>query len=1674
MKRQTLNVLSKWLTLLGLFLFAVSSFAINGKTTYQAKIIKPDGHPLESASVNFRFTVLDQSGSCAMYIEDYAAINMTDTGGLISFPLGTGARAFPTSGTAQTFQNTFDNSITSFACQTMGIYNSNSTDTRKIVMQFNDGGGWQTLPAMSINAVPYAMFATRSDNSRLLNNKTDTAFVEYSTIPTCTASQALQYTGANFVCVAAGGSGGVTSGDITTALGYTPADASTLSASYTTQADFSVVSGAVNAMVTSVLNLSTSVGAITSSQWSSSGTNIFYDTGYIGIGTANPQYPLHVIKSATGFDAGVAMSFDGYVGSGNPYTGIIVRAARGTAASPTAILNGDGIGIFGIRAYGVTKFADTTTANITALATENFTDTSMGTALRFMTTPNSSTASVERMRINHDGNIGVGVSAPVTKLDVSGGVRISMETATCAASFAGTLRYNSGLVEYCNGSSWSAFGVAGAGITLFNGSSSGTQTFVTGITGTNFNITTNNGVHSFNIPLAATGSVTAGLLSNVDYVSFSNKVNATSAAIISALGYTPANNAASGTYAVKSNNLSDLTSATVARSNLGLGSIALLNSVDLSGSQATGTLAAARLPAFSGDATSSSGSAVLTLASVGSGVTSGSQYTKVTVDGKGRVTSGAQLSVTDVTTALGYTPASTSASTQWITSGTTINYSTGNVGIGNSSPQSALSIGSSLGSGYALTANSTSAYGMVVQTSEAVAGNNAAFWVRTSADSGATNSTLLRVQNNGKVGLGVSAPTASLHLTSGSTIATTAPLKFTSGSLMTAPEAGAIEFDGTYLYLTDGANSRKAILTDTGGNYAVSHLTSSGNITFTPNSSVVVSSTTNSTSSNTGAFIVKGGMGVGADLNVAGIISGSSIVKASGYRANQGVPNNSDNSTNGYAFGLDGDTGLFSPGAGGANGVVAIYNNNVETMRINPGAVGIGTSSPSAVLQIATATQNIDRIRLTGQEFYQAANSDDVNGVSLLLGANRSGNRQLWIADSSQLTPNTSNTVIRINPNSRDISAFATDGVTSKTLSLNASGGFVGIGNVSPVAPLTVGNSTDRRGYVQLRNDGSSGPVLQLYNTLSGGRTYNIYSGFSASGTFDIADLTAGNISRLTITASGHVGVGTVTPQRKLHVSSASSSDGLLLDNGTSDSSNLIFHDSTQGVSGVTWNLDSTNGAFRIFTEPITSVDPLIATNGSERLTILPSGEVGIGTTNPVDKLHVFGVSTVTSGTGNLSMIPDFGGAAYIQSYQGVGVFRPLKIDGLGVSFDAKGSNFGFISGNVGIGTTGPAAALHLVTQNTASPAVVIDTDADVGDQAFKIRSSGDGGAGLTDANTKFIVMGSGNVGIGTSNPLTKFTVSGGDLTVTGGGYPALYAHNTDKADGTYGKTWGWMNYSGGLYLNAYAATNSNVAPGAPITAMYIQDTTANVGIGTASPTSKLEVRGGNAFIEGRAYIYSNSGWGAVTPSVTLALGDNDTGFNWISDGEFQVYANNQPRMHFDLSGNTGVGTTDPQYSLDVAGNFRVGGQAYTNTGAATFTVLSDVRYKDVHGNYERGLNDLLKVETIRFNYKKENPLGSDPIHEYVGLSAQNLQTAIPEAVEQQNKEGIEFLTVNTSPVIYAMINSVKELYYKIVGHDREIASLKAKNQELESKLKEFDELKAYICKKDPQAPNCK
>jgi trimeric autotransporter adhesin len=182
-----------------ILLIAFFSFQLNASpaaVNFSARIIKPDSTALEAANVNFRFSITDALGTCVIYQEDHANQNMTGSKGLISLAIGTGIKSFPS--TALSIYDIFDNASRIFSCSTGGTVTSASTDKRKLIAQFNDGSGWQTLPPSDINSVP---FAINSMSSQKLGIYAASDFLRPSTLPTCVSGEALTFNGASFVCM---------------------------------------------------------------------------------------------------------------------------------------------------------------------------------------------------------------------------------------------------------------------------------------------------------------------------------------------------------------------------------------------------------------------------------------------------------------------------------------------------------------------------------------------------------------------------------------------------------------------------------------------------------------------------------------------------------------------------------------------------------------------------------------------------------------------------------------------------------------------------------------------------------------------------------------------------------------------------------------------------------------------------------------------------------------------------------------------------------------------------------------------------------------------------------------------------------------------------------------------------------------------------------------------------------------------------------------------------------------------------------------------------------------------------------------------------------------------------------------------------------------------------------
>ncbi len=225
----------------------------------------------------------------------------------------------------------------------------------------------------------------------------------------------------------------------------------------------------------------------------------------------------------------------------------------------------------------------------------------------------------------------------------------------------------------------------------------------------------------------------------------------------------------------------------------------------------------------------------------------------------------------------------------------------------------------------------------------------------------------------------------------------------------------------------------------------------------------------------------------------------------------------------------------------------------------------------------------------------------------------------------------------------------------------------------------------------------------------------------------------------------------------------------------------------------------------------------------------------------------------------------------------------------------------------------------------------------------------------------------------------------------------------------------------------------------------------------------------------------------AFQPATTVSGMYSDATENWAvgahgSNVRFTTTANGAvaatTRVVITENGDVGIGVA-PAHRLHVQGTAGLSsGTAWINT--------SDIRLKDVHGKYERGLAELLKLSTIRFNYKENNPLKLPSDKEMIGFSAQQVRTVIPEAVVAR-ADG--YLELNVDPIHWTTVNAVQELYRRCEetridqgkrladlertnGHlAQELANVKHENETLRS---ESTAIKVWICSSDPQAPFCK
>lgn len=407
------------------------------------------------------------------------------------------------------------------------------------------------------------------------------------------------------------------------------------------------------------------------------------------------------------------------------------------------------------------------------------------------------------------------------------------------------------------------------------------------------------------------------------------------------------------------------------------------------------------------------------------------------------------------------------------------------------------------------------------------------------------------------------------------------------------------------------------------------------------------------------------------------------------------------------------------------------------------------------------------------------------------------------------------------------------------------------------------------------------------------------------------------------------------------------------------------------------------------------------------------AGNIGIGTTSPTTALVVNG-STILGGTtqaanstevtvtGNLSIsqyIRNSGGANVLQIGSGsyptfnFGLITPEVrgysnqdlIYNTGAAayshlFKLNGTEVMRINtgGNIGIGTTAPGARFNI--NNSALTAIGKSLS------IFDQYESQDIFTASASGTTKFVIANNGNI---------QFTGSTSGLNVLTSAATSARTYTFPDATGTVclstgncGGGSGTVNSGIGGYFSYYPATGTTLDDQ---TALYTNGT--NIGIGTTAPGTKLAIHntttttltdytqavaGNGLVLEGT---YTNNGY---LPGLVWATSDNnptkpkagiwafeDTNGSAIQFGTSNNYGTGitNTALTIDYSGNVGIGITAPQYSFDVSGVANIRGDGVSGHGLYVSS-SGNVGINNInptspfHIKYDNGANSTVLLES--------------------------------------------------------------------------------------------------------------
>ena len=720
----------------------------------------------------------------------------------------------------------------------------------------------------------------------------------------------------------------------------------------------------------------------------------------------------------------------------------------------------------------------------------------------------------------------------------------------------------------------------------------------------------------------------------------------------------------------------------------------------------------------------------------------------------------------------------------------------------------------------------------------------------------------------------------------------------------------------------------------------------------------------------------------------------------------------------------------------GAFETVATNGEAVDRMIINAsGYVGVGTSTPTNKLEVIPAigihglyvngdSGNSAQAYFHGSKYGIAVKTNNTSNSYYALGIDNSSSAPLFyvmndgnvgignatpaydldISGNINFTGTMYQNGVLYNPGASQWTTTGND--------IYFTSGKTGVGTTSPDSILhiegsTTGNGTEPDAVVHIKQNtawsGSEPWALYVegYSNMNGFRISgtdgerSVYLrsgagtqfGFATEGDWPITFTQNASDRRMTIAPGGNVGIGNSSPIGKLHISSGTSGDCILVleadtDNNNENDNPAIWFRQDGGVNGSAVGMDnnrltfinnaSNSGGFAFYTGTTDNTgtsSPL--TNATEKMTIIPSGAVGIGTTSPAKKLHVKAdenttdpiyplrieattvdgnVSNQNSGVGmefvanRGDTFQQIGSRIYSQVYYGSGtqvdnwslnfgvrvdetIHTGMSIIGTGVTSDPYAY--------VGIGTKTPSQLLTL--SDPESPFLRFERSNPTR-YDFEIGMDGDadlifrGGAdNIGNALVEHMrIRGGGNVGIGTTTPNYKLDVAG-NINFTG----TLYQNGTIFSGSGSSQ---WTTSGSDIY---YSTGNVGIGTSTPLSGSNMPGLHIKKGAHTAivlgDPISSTH--GGfiqasdnrqRVFIGANIYDDPTNSWtspaankGYAGISVLAAADEPTWGSTiqfWASDTNHTNGANLQVRMVINGDGNVGIGTINPSQKLHVDG----------------------------------------------------------------------------------------------------------------------------------------------------------